>query len=86
MHDKIIHTGKAQNINGICDPILRDYLRVSGSPMVTSNRSRSNGLRVTKKVRRFIQQGGLVPMLYIHRILYSIAVLGFASVVAAVWG
>lgn len=86
MYEKFTNISKDTDFNGIRDPILRDYLRVSGSPMVTSNRSWSNGLRITKKVRRHIQQGKLVPMLYIHRILYSMAVLGFASVVAAVWG
>lgn len=86
MHEKVINVSKAQSVHGIHDPILRDYLRASGSPMVTSNRSRTNGVRATKEVRRYVQQGRLIPLLYLHRTLYTLTVIGLSAVVAAIWG
>lgn len=89
MHEKYsnkIYAGETKIFSGSHDPILRDYLRRSGSPMVTSNSGGPHGLRNTKKVRQTLKRRRLNPMVYIHRVSYILLIVIGSAATAAIWG
>lgn len=86
MHENDNYFREGKVLSGTYDPILRDYLRISGSPMVTSNRSGAHGLRNSKEVRQVLKQGRRGLKRYTHRILYGSTVTIIAALVAIIWG
>lgn len=94
MHENDNYFSKAQVLNGTSDPILRDYLRRSGSPLVTSYSSRSNGVRTSKETGQVPQKRppkrrirlNINGELWIHRVAYCLTIAGLTAVVAAIWG
>lgn len=86
MHEKAIDFREAKILSGTNDPILRDYLRTSGSPLVTSYRGGSNGLLYSKEARQAPKRRRVNPMVFIHRLIYGISVASLATIVAVIWG
>lgn len=86
MHEKHTNFRKDTVLRRINDPILRDYLRVSGSPMVTSYRGGTYGVQTTKVSRQKTKRRRVNPMIYIHRVLYVLTIISLSTAVAVVWG
>lgn len=86
MHEKVIDISKVQNTSRVSDPILRDYLRVSGSPMVTRYSDRAYGVRTTKKTGQSFKRWGVNTMVYLYRAVYSAAFVCLTALVAVIWG
>lgn len=86
MHEKYSNFREDPVFIGSSNPILRDYLRRSGSPMVTSYSSGPHGLRNTKEARQTIKRRRVNPMVYIHRVLYVLTIVSLSAAVAAIWG